>query len=69
MFIKPNIPQGSILGPLLFLVSINDLHLYVSSVLSYVLFTDDSNFLISGTNFKHILKIINDENYMVVQKY
>ena len=49
-----------ILGPLLFLVFINDLH-NVSSVLSYILFADDSNLLISGTYFKQILKIMNDE--------
>ena len=41
------------IGPLLFLVFINDLH-NVSSELSYILFADDSNLLISGTNFKQI---------------
>ena len=70
MFIKHGVQQGWILGPLLFIVFINDLH-NVSSVLNYISFADDSNLLIGGTNFKQILKIMNDElekNYKVVHK-
>ena len=60
MFIKHGVQLGSILGPLLFLVFTNDLHI-VSSVLSCILFADDSNLLISGTNHKQIIKIMKGE--------
>ena len=60
MFIKRGVPQGSILDPLMFLGLINDLH-NVSNMLSYISFADDSNLLFSGTNFKQILKNMNEE--------
>ena len=53
-------PQGFIRSPLMFLVSINDLH-NVPNGLGNLLFADDSNLLISEFNFKQIPKITNDE--------
>ena len=53
-------PQVSILGPLLFLLYVNDLH-HASKILNPVMFADDTNLFFSHSDINHLFEKMNKE--------
>ena len=58
--IKSGVQQGSVLGPLLFLLYINDIQ-FSSELVSIGLFADDTNILLSHTCLQKLNEIIQIE--------
>ena len=60
------VPQGPILGPLLFLIFVNGLH-KVTKYLDPIMFADDTNFFCSHKNIKTLFQIVNSELKLVTE--
>ena len=54
------VPQGSILGPLLFLLCVNDLH-HVLKALNPIMFADGTNFFFSHSDINILFEKMNQE--------
>ena len=54
------VPQGSVLGPLLFLIYTNDIH-KCSEIFDFHLFADDTNLIYADKSLKSLEAVVNNE--------
>ena len=60
LFLNSSVPQGSILGPILFIIYMNDI-MNVSNILYTILYADDTCAVLSGNDLSDLMKLLHTE--------